>query len=81
MGSGSGVLAVAVAVLTGATIDAFDIAPQAEAALLHNARLNDVSSHVKWRQGLSAVDDRVYDIAMANILAPVLRELASALVQ
>ena len=76
LGSGSGVLSVALASIVGAHVDAHDIAAQGEAALHHNARLNRVESLVSWRDALGVRDDGNYDVVMANILAPVLRELA-----
>lgn len=76
LGSGSGVLAVSLARLCGCTVDAFDIAPQGESALRHNAGLNNVQDLVKWRGEINSGDDHSYDAVMANILAPVLRELA-----
>ena len=76
LGSGSGVLAVGVARLVGCRVDAHDIAPQARQALMHNARLNGVQDRVNWREELGARDTGAYDIVLANILAPVLRQLS-----
>lgn len=80
VGCGSGVLAVAVARLCGSTVDAYDIAPQAQAALRHNAELNGVEGLVTWCEPLGTDTVREYDVVLANILAPVLRSLASDIV-
>jgi ribosomal protein L11 methyltransferase len=79
MGSGSGVLAVALAKTAGAACECHDISTTAEQALEHNARLNGVAPAVRWRGPLSGADAGRYDLAVANILAPVLRDMAAAL--
>lgn len=76
LGSGSGVLSVALASLVGCRVDAHDIAAQGERALLHNADLNRVRHLVGWLPTMEGTVQSPYDIVMANILAPVLRELA-----
>ncbi|MEY3744820.1 MAG: ribosomal protein methyltransferase [Actinomycetota bacterium] len=76
LGSGSGVLSVALACLVGSTVEAHDIAAQGEAALQHNAILNGCDGLVTWLPDVSAGSNSRYDIVMANILAPVLRQLA-----
>ncbi|MGA1361622.1 MAG: 50S ribosomal protein L11 methyltransferase [Ilumatobacteraceae bacterium] len=80
MGCGSGVLAVALSALTGCACECHDIAPQARDAVEHNAALNGVSDRVKWREGLDPGERAGYDVVVANILAPVLCEIADALV-
>jgi len=79
MGSGSGVLAVALAKTAGAVCECHDISTTAEHALEHNARLNGVAPAVRWRGALSGADAGRYDLAVANILAPVLRDMAAEL--
>ena len=79
MGSGSGVLAVALAATSGATCECHDISAAARSALEHNAGLNGVSSMVSWRGPLTENDEGRYDLVVANILAPVLRGLAAQL--
>lgn len=81
VGCGSGVLAVALALLMDCTSDGTDIALQAERALAHNSVLNGVGDRVRWRGPLGAQDDGVYGMVVANILAPVLRELADDIVR
>lgn len=76
LGSGSGVLAVALASLVGCSVEAHDIAPQGESALAHNAQLNSVSDRVSWLSAVDSARAARYDVVMANILAPVLRQLA-----
>lgn len=80
LGSGSGVLAVAVALVRGSRVDAFDIAPQAANALDHNARANGVRDLVDWQDPFDEPTARTYDVVMANILAPVLRSLAPGII-
>lgn len=80
MGCGSGVLAVALSVLTGCGCECHDIAPQARAAVAHNAALNGVAERVTWRAGIRTGERARYDVVVANILAPVLCELADAIV-
>ena len=80
VGCGSGVLAVAVARLRGSSVDAYDIALQAQSALRHNAELNDVDGLVTWCDPLGSGRTRSYDLVMANILAPVLRSLGADIV-
>lgn len=74
MGSGSGVLSVGLAVLRGAHVDAHDIAASGADALRINAALNDVET-VNWCAQRADIGSN-YDMVMANILAPVLRELS-----
>ena len=76
LGSGSGVLSVALAALVGCSVRAHDIAAQGERALLHNAELNGVRHLVSWLPGVDDAGTSCHDVVMANILAPVLRELA-----
>lgn len=76
LGSGSGVLSVALASLVGCSVDAHDIAAQAQAALLHNAELNGCGNAVRWIDSVDASSNGRYGLVMANILAPVLRQLA-----
>ena len=76
LGSGSGVLSVALAKLRGCSVEAHDIAPQGRAALVHNAELNAVADRVSWLEEFTPAREPRYDVVMANILAPVLRQLA-----
>jgi len=76
LGSGSGVLSVALAKLADCEVDAHDIASQGEHALLHNAGLNGCSSLVRWLPSVDTSSAGHYRLVMANILAPVLRQLS-----
>ena len=80
MGCGSGVLAVALSSLTGCVCDCHDIAPQARTAVEHNAALNGVAHAVSWRGPLEPGESARYDVVVANILAPVLCDLAQEIV-
>jgi ribosomal protein L11 methyltransferase len=74
VGSGSGVLSVAVAKFCDAHAEAYDIAASGQEALTINAKANGVST-VRW---LDSIDNCApeYDAVLANILAPVLRDLS-----
>lgn len=67
-GSGSGVLAVGLAKITGCSALAFDIAESGRRALHQNMTANDVST-CTWVEGFPA---SAVDVVVANILAPVL---------
>lgn len=67
-GSGSGVLAVAMATLHGCRVLATDIAESAHGALTANAELNGATTCV-WIDGFPGEE---VDAVLANILAPVL---------
>ncbi|MFM9133654.1 MAG: 50S ribosomal protein L11 methyltransferase [Actinomycetota bacterium] len=79
VGSGSGVLSVAMSVLRGCACTATDIAPQARPALEFNATKNGVAGRIHWVDDLSQVAPGAYTTVVANILAPVLRDLAPML--
>ncbi len=68
LGSGSGVLAVAMAKVAGCRAFAHDIAESARLALTTNAELNSVTT-CEWIDGHPATQ---VDAVLANILAPVL---------
>jgi ribosomal protein L11 methyltransferase len=85
LGSGSGILSVAAALLGAARVDAVDIDPAAVRATEENARANRVQVHV--REGSLGSDwpfsDRPggrYDIVLANITARVVQELGAHIV-
>ncbi|MFW5909962.1 MAG: 50S ribosomal protein L11 methyltransferase [Thiohalospira sp.] len=77
-GAGSGVLAVAAALLGATDILAVDNDPQAVTATLENARANGVADRIHSR---AVADDPggTADLVLANILAGTLRELAPEL--
>jgi ribosomal protein L11 methyltransferase len=74
-GSGSGVLAVALAKVAGCKVLAFDIAQSATRALRQNMSTNNVST-CEWVDGFP---QRLVDMVMANILAPVLESEAESI--
>lgn len=81
VGSGSGVLAVAAARFGAPYVEAVDISPAAVDATIDNARRNGVERVVSAsRMPLSAVEGP-FDVVVANLLAPVLVELADDLVR
>ncbi|MEY4605882.1 MAG: hypothetical protein RLY45_642 [Actinomycetota bacterium] len=77
VGCGSGVLSVVALRLGARSATAVDIADAAVEATLHNARLNGVEIDVSTMP-LAAIGG-VYDVVVANILAPVLVDLAPEL--
>lgn len=88
VGTGSGVLAVAAALLGAGRVDALDIEAQAVGVAVENARLNGVDDRVwvqegslgeAWPLGESYVGR--YDVVVANIVAGVIREMAPHLVE
>jgi ribosomal protein L11 methyltransferase len=76
VGCGSGILAVAAARFGAARVSAIDIAQAAVAATVDNARRNDVSERLEVSTTPLAEISGCFDIVVANILAPVIRELA-----
>lgn len=77
-GCGSGVLAVAAALLGAAEVIAFDIDPQAALATLENARANGVEDRIQ----ICPVDQppqHAADIVLANILAGTLIDLKTSI--
>ena len=78
MGCGTGVLAIAAARAGADQVTAVDIAPAALAATTANAARNDVGHRVEIAGRLIAAASG-YDVIVANILAPVLVELAPQL--
>jgi ribosomal protein L11 methyltransferase len=79
VGCGSGVLSVVAAALGAAHVDAVDIEDEAVRATVENAVRNDVADLID--ASTAAVDalDGPYDVVAANILAPVLVDLAADL--
>ena len=82
VGTGSGVLAIAAALLGAGAVDGVDIEPVAVRSARENADRNGVGAVVRIEQG--SVGDRQpfqgeYDLVVANIIARVLIDLASSL--
>jgi ribosomal protein L11 methyltransferase len=82
LGTGSGILALAAARLGATSVLALDIDPQAVAAARENVRLNRLASVVQVEVG--SLDERPrasFNLAMANISAAVIVEMAPALAE
>ena len=77
-GSGSGILAVAAALL-GAQVDAVEIDPLAIDNATENAGLNQMQARIRFARELRPAATG-YDLIIANILRPVLLEFAERLV-
>jgi ribosomal protein L11 methyltransferase len=77
LGTGSGILAIAAARLS-AEVEAVDIDQAALAHAARNLELNGVASSVRLHRSLEEVHG-VFDLAVANILGPVLLDLAAPL--
>ena len=82
VGTGSGVLAIAAALLGAAAVDGVDIEPVAVRSARENADRNGVGEIVRIEQG-SVGDGEpfqgAYDLVVANIIARILIELAPSL--
>ena len=77
LGSGSGILGIALSKILGCSGTAFDIASGARNVLKENCKSNHVEN-VVWTD---SYETETYDSVVANILAPVLRELAATIQQ
>jgi ribosomal protein L11 methyltransferase len=76
LGTGSGILAIATALL-GGTVTALDVDRVAVEVASDNVRANDVSDRVRLGVGsIEAVRGETYDLILANIIASVLVDLA-----
>jgi len=75
LGSGSGILGIALSKIMGCRGSAFDIASGARNVLEENCNSNQVEN-VVWTDSYDAT---TYDAVVANILSPVLRELSGVI--
>lgn len=84
-GTGSGILAIAAALLGAAQIDAVDISSVAVSTTTTNVAQNNLSEHIKVARVDDTADagwpggDHQYDLIIANIIARVLIALAPSL--
>ena len=80
VGTGSGILAIAAALLGAADVVAVDIDPDAVRVAKENVAMNGLSGRIDVREGdlLQGLHER-FDFAAANILAPVIQMLAAPL--
>lgn len=76
VGCGSGVLGIAALLLGARRVEAVDIAEVAVTATNANARRNGVEARLSVSSTPLAQVDGAFDVVVANILAPALRELA-----
>ena len=88
VGCGSGILAVAAALLGAAGVDAVDIDPAAVRATAENGARNGVTDLVRVKQGsvgeawpFRARPNARYDIVLANLSSRLVQELACPLVE
>lgn len=79
VGCGSGVLGITACLLGAARCEAIDISPAAVTATNDNAVANGVGGQVRASTTPLAEIDETFDVVAANILAPVLVELADDL--
>jgi ribosomal protein L11 methyltransferase len=82
VGTGSGVLATAAALLGAGAVDGVDIEPVAVRSARENANRNGVGAVVHIEQGSVGNGEPFqgeYDVVVANIIARILIELASSL--
>ena len=80
VGTGSGILAIAAALLGATDVVAVDIDPDAVRVAKENVEKNGLSDRIAVREGdlLQGLSER-FDFAAANILAPVIQMLAAPL--
>ena len=80
LGTGSGILALAAARLGATSVLALDIDPQAAVVARENVCLNGLEAVVRVEEGgLDEAPSAAFDLAMANISAAVIVEVAAAL--
>jgi ribosomal protein L11 methyltransferase len=81
-GTGTGVLAIAAAMMGAARVDAVDVDPVAVRQATANVNLNGVSDRIRvWEDGLATSPSTAgYDVVIANIIARILAELHPTLI-
>ncbi len=79
VGCGSGVLSVVAARLGAPYVEAIDISPAAVEATVANAERNGVAGAISVSTRPLAAIDEPFDLVLANLLAPVLVDLAPEL--
>ena len=80
VGTGSGILAIAAAVL-GATCVAVDIDPACEEVTMDNARANGVSERIETRTGTVEAVAGSYDLAAINVTIDLHEQLSRAVIE
>jgi ribosomal protein L11 methyltransferase len=81
VGCGSGVLGIGAAMFGAGRVDAIDLSPAAVPTTVANAEANGVGGRISVSTTPLAQIDDVYDVVVANILAPTLIELADDLIR
>ena len=78
MGCGSGILAMSMAKLWNASVQACDNDPEAIQVTLENATLNNIDQQIKvcTSEGFEALQGQAFDLITANILAGPLCQMA-----
>ena len=79
IGAGSGILAVAAARLGATRVVALDLDDEAVPVAVRHAALNDVPVHLVRGDGGRPLRRRAFDVVLANLTAPLLRERADEL--
>jgi ribosomal protein L11 methyltransferase len=79
VGSGSGVLGVAAALMGAAGVDAIDVDPEAVRATGEVALMNGVEDRVAVSSTPLAELDGSYDVVLANLLLPIIEDLGEEL--
>lgn len=79
VGAGSGVLSVAAALFGAGSVTAIDISPASPSTVTANAEANGVAGVIDASTTPLGEIDGVFDVVLANILAPTLVELADDL--
>lgn len=80
VGSGSGILSIAAALLGAASVLAVDVDPIAVDASAANARRNRLVRRIRAREGSSPSGEGPFDVVLANLIASLLVTLADGLV-
>ncbi len=80
IGSGSGILSIAAALLGARSVLAVDIDPIAVAASTSNARRNRLARRIRVREGSAPTGEGPFDLVLANLVATLLVNLADGLV-
>lgn len=78
VGTGSGVLSVAMARWAKVKCTAFDVSESSPVVVAHNASMNDVTVEIVGGFGELS---HSFEVTVANILAPVLRDIADDIVK
>lgn len=81
VGSGSGILSIAAAILGAESVLAVDVDPLAVDATVANARRNRRTRVIHARLGSVPTADGPFDIVLANLIASLLISLADGLVE